>query len=81
LIELPDLHELTWLFEAEPVLLDPDVAIAYNTVTFTTARGDDRVVCVIRPASDEVDLTWSAGDREMVRLALAGVAAGIARRL
>ncbi|HET6765016.1 MAG TPA: hypothetical protein VFH27_15130 [Longimicrobiaceae bacterium] len=74
MIQLPELHELTWLFEAEPELLDPGVAIWYNTVTLTTTRGEDRISCVIRPAADEVDLVWSRDGRELTRLELGRVA-------
>jgi hypothetical protein len=75
MIQLPDLNEITWLCGAEPVVLDPEVPIAYNTLTFTATRGDDRIQCVIEPASDQVDLAWARGDQELVKMALGDVAA------
>lgn len=71
---LPDAHDLIWLFEAEPSLLDPDVPLPYNTITFITTRGDDRVECIISPAYRDLDLTWWRNDREIVRLSVTRVA-------
>jgi hypothetical protein len=72
---IPPEHELLALFEVEPVVLDPDVPWAYNTVTFTTNRGQDEVRCVLVPGYSEIGLTWSRDGRAIVQLALERVKA------
>jgi hypothetical protein len=68
-------HELLELFEVEPVLLDAGVPWAYNTLTFTTTRGDDVVQCVLTPGYGEIALNWSRDGRVLVRLTIGQVEA------
>ncbi len=54
----PDEWELLSLFEAEPRLHDPDIPWVYNTLSFETARGSDRILCVIEPGYERLDFQW-----------------------
>ncbi len=71
----PALHELIALFEAEPTYLDPGVPAAYNTLTFVTERGADRVRCEIAPADGVLRLEWERDGVALVRADFADVAA------
>jgi hypothetical protein len=58
------------LFEVEPTVLDRDVPWAYNTLTFDTTRGEDRVVCEIQPGYGALRVCWSRKGADLVRLDL-----------
>jgi hypothetical protein len=47
---------------------------AYNSLTFDTTRGEDRVVCEIQPGYGEVRVRWSRKGADLVRLDLRRVA-------
>ena len=65
----PAKHELIGFFECEPEVLDPGIDWFYNRLTFTTARGQDKVQCVIEPSSMILRVWWWRGDQELVSLA------------
>lgn len=71
----PALHELIALFEAEPTYLDLGVPAVYNTLTFVTERGADRVACEIAPANGVLRLVWERDGAVLVRAEFADVAA------
>lgn len=71
--DLPDLDELLWLFEVEPEVMDPDVPLPYNTLTYRTERDRDELVCIISPAYRDLEILWRCGDRELVHLSLTTV--------
>jgi len=64
----PAKPELIGFFECEPEVLDPGTAWLYNHLTFITARGQDKVQCVIEPASMILRMWWWRGDPELVSL-------------
>lgn len=70
---LPQAHELIWLFEAEPTLLDPGVPWVYNQLTFETTRGADQITCVIAPAYGNASIFWTRDRTEIVALDLQGI--------
>ena len=71
--EIPELHDLTWLFESEPVLADADVPLPYNTVTVTHERDGERLSVLMSPAYRDVQVHWKRGDRELLGLVLTHV--------
>jgi len=74
-MKLPDDWQLLSVFEVEPVVSDPGVPWAYNTLTFETTRGEDHVRCDIIPGYDEFRLVWTRGDERIMTLTLCRVAA------
>lgn len=66
----PENWELIELFEAEPELANPELGSnwAYNTLTFSTVRNEDRVRCVIEPGESFLQLEWSRNGKEIVSL-------------
>jgi hypothetical protein len=70
----PAEHDLIELFEVEPSVLDRNVPWAYNSLTFETIRGADRVVCEIAPGYGEVNVRWSRNDSDLVHLRVRRVA-------
>jgi hypothetical protein len=69
----PGEHELAELFEVAPIILEPDVPLAYNTLTFTTTRGDDVIRCEIQPGEREIDFEWTQAGRPVFRLRVGGI--------
>ena len=67
-MELPDEHELIWLFEREPELMDPGLPWAYNHLTFSVERDGERLVCMIAPAYGDVQVHLTRGDRSILDL-------------
>ena len=59
----PAKPELIGFFECEPKVLDPGTHL-----TFITAHGQDKVQCVIEPASMILRARWWRGDPELVSL-------------
>ena len=59
----PELHDLIWLFEAEPKIEFPDIGWPVSQATFVTARGSWRVICTIAPYVYTVDLRLGQGGR------------------
>ena len=72
-MELPDEHELVWLFEQEPEVLDPDSPLFYNTLVFEVVRGTERLVCSISPSYGDVELHLTRDDQPTIDLALGHV--------
>ena len=70
MMHLPEEWELLEVFQSDPALLDPGVPWAYNTLTFETTRGSDRIRCEISPGYEEVTLAWNRGSEELVNLKL-----------
>jgi hypothetical protein len=72
----PDEHELLWLFESEPELLDPeeDISWYYNTLTFRTTRGSDTITCTILPSHTDLEIWWERDGEEIVHLPVSRVA-------
>ncbi len=66
----PELHDLIWVFEAEPEIEFADIGWPVSQATFVTARGDWTVICTIAPYMNTVDLRLSQGDEDVVRLRL-----------
>lgn len=64
----PELHDLIWLFEAEPKIEFPDIGWPVSQATFVTARGSWRVICTIAPYVYTVDLRLGQGEEDVVRL-------------
>ncbi|NNF59581.1 MAG: hypothetical protein HKN04_15200 [Rhodothermaceae bacterium] len=67
-MELPDEHELIWLFEQEPELLDSGQPWAYNHLTFSVERNGERLVCMIAPGYGDVQVHLTRGDRSILDL-------------
>ena len=62
----PELHELIWLFESEPELLDEDLGWPISRATFRTSRGEGEVRCSIEVYDRTVELDcFLAGDPTM----------------
>lgn len=74
-MNIPPEHELLELFEAEPVVLEPGMPWVYNSLTFTTQRGQDDVRCVLVPGYSEIELTWTRDGRVLVQLSVEHVEA------
>ena len=69
----PEEHELIWLFESEPVLMDPGERWYYNTATFTTRRASDQVACAISPSYGDLEVWWERDGNEILHVALSGI--------
>ena len=65
---LPGKLELLELFEVEPVILDSDVPPSYNTLTFTSVRGQDVVRCQILPGEGDITFDWTHAGRPKLHL-------------
>jgi hypothetical protein len=68
----PD-YELVGFFETEPTILDRGVPWFYNRLTFTTVRGEDRIVCDIEPGYRQMVVSWDRHGQSVARFALAEV--------
>ncbi|HCF99196.1 MAG TPA: hypothetical protein DEV93_01475 [Chloroflexi bacterium] len=68
MVTIPPLHELIAFFEAEPTLLDPGVDWHYNTLTFDTTRGTDRVMAVLDAGYISLKFEWTRAERPVVSL-------------
>ncbi len=66
----PQLHDLIWLFEAEPEIEFEDIGWPVSQVTFVTARASWTVICTIAPYMYTVDLRLGQDDEDVVRLRL-----------
>lgn len=64
----PQHHELIWLFESEPRLLDADLPWFYNRLTFEVQKDEDLLSCVLEPAENALTLIWSSRGNEILRL-------------
>lgn len=73
-MELPDEHELIWLFEQEPELMDPGLPWFYNHLTFSVERDGDRLVCIIAPAEGDVVVCLTCDGRPTLELVCGFVA-------
>lgn len=66
----PQEHELIAFFECEPTLLNNNGCWFYDRLTFDSVRGQDRIVCMIEPASEILHFKWTQDDIERINLAL-----------
>jgi hypothetical protein len=66
-------HELIGFFEVEPILADQNVPWCYNTLTFVTIRGSDKVACEICPGYGTIRLLWERDGNPIGRFELAAV--------
>jgi hypothetical protein len=69
-ITFPADHELLAFFEAEPKILDPNVAWFYNTLDFEVKREGILVQCRLIPAYGDIDVRLHVGGTELARLNL-----------
>ncbi len=55
----PEEHELLWLFESEPELLDTEEGFPffYNTSTYHIFRFGFEILCSFQPSYGDMDLT------------------------
>jgi len=70
-IQLPQDWELIGFFECEPTLAyegDADYGWQYNTLTFETTRGKNRVRCTIDPSYGELGIEWERDSIPLVQL-------------
>lgn len=58
MLTLPERTALIDLFQCEPHLAAADVPWHFNTITFDTAFGDDRILCSIEPDDGELRFAW-----------------------
>ena len=72
-MELPDEHELIWLFEQEPEVQDPDSPLYYNTLGFEVVRDTERLVCTVSPSYGDVELHLTRDGEPAVDLSLGHV--------
>ena len=64
-MEIPELADLIWLFEDEPMAKYPDSDWPYGLHTFRLQRSDRAVVFSLEPLSGEADITLHAGGHEI----------------
>ncbi|WP_216323067.1 hypothetical protein [Deinococcus aestuarii] len=64
--DFPENHELIWLFESEPEILNPQEPWLFNTITFKTQRNGLEVVCSILPSYGDLSLRLSLQETEIV---------------
>ena len=68
MLELPEEFELISFFECEPTLGAPGVPWVYNSVTFQTERGKNRIRFHIEPDFGELEFSWSQAGTQRVNL-------------
>jgi hypothetical protein len=66
----PELHELTWLFEAEPTIAEEHPGWPIIPATFETERGAWRVRCVIAPYDYTVTIRCAIEGEDAIALDL-----------
>lgn len=66
----PELHELIWLFESEPTILDDHPGWPIIPASFETERGPWRVRCVIAPYDYTVTVRCQIDDVEAIEVNL-----------
>jgi len=71
----PDEHDLIAFFECEPVVAYDDSPWFYNHLTYTTNRGEDRIVCEIEPGDYILKFQWFKNNDRIVCLDLHWVSA------
>lgn len=64
-MEIPELADLIWLFEDEPIAQYPDSAWPYGLQSFRLERGDRAVVFSLDPFAGEAYITLHAGGHEI----------------
>jgi len=64
-MEIPELADLIWLFEDEPIAKYPDSDWPYGLQTFQLQRGDRTVVFSLDPYYGEAYITLHAGGQEI----------------
>jgi hypothetical protein len=73
MIQLPEEHELLWLFETEPELFEPDEPWCFNILTFSVARGPDELRCIITPYYGDLQIHWKQTSHKILDLSLSYV--------
>lgn len=74
--EIPELWELTGLFEIEPVYVygeEKEIPWFYSTINFKLKRGSETLDIIISPADGIIDFWVSTGDREIMQVNLENV--------
>ncbi|MGW1737621.1 hypothetical protein ACWCPQ_02300 [Nocardia sp. NPDC001965] len=67
-MEIPELAELIWLFEAEPTREFDDLEWPVGLFSFRLARGDQAVSFSLDPTAGEAYISLYAGEHEHTRL-------------
>jgi hypothetical protein len=73
----PQLDDLVWLFEAEPVIEYEDLGYPTSATTFTTERDATEVECTVEPYMNSLTIRLSERGEERLRLHLWGLIDGI----
>lgn len=68
--DFPENHELIWLFESEPEVLDPQEPWIFNTITFRTQRKGLEVMCSVLPSYGDLSLRLFLQETEIVAVDL-----------
>ena len=69
----PQLDDLIWLFEADPLIESEDLGYPDAATTFITIRGSTEVECTIEPYMNSMSVTLSESGQERLRLHLWGL--------
>jgi hypothetical protein len=64
-MEIPELADLIWLFEDEPIAKYPDSDWPYGPQAFRLQRGDRTVLFSLDPYEGEAYITLDAGGHEI----------------
>jgi hypothetical protein len=64
-MEIPELADLIWLFEDEPIAKYPDLTWPDGLQSFRLKRGDSTVLFSLDPFAGEAYITLQAGKREI----------------
>ena len=73
----PELDDLIWLFETNPVVEYEDLGYPVAATTFVTVRGTTEVECTIEPFMNSISITLSESGQERMRLHLWGLIDGL----
>jgi len=56
--DIPEEYELTSFFEVEPLKLDKEAPLRYNTVTYVKKNGLEKIEIHISPAYGDIEIFW-----------------------
>ena len=71
--EFPTLDELYWLFESDPVLIDPDLGWPISEATWTTSRGEWKLTVTVGVYDRKVEITGELAGNLALHVKLDGV--------
>jgi hypothetical protein len=71
--EYPTLDDLLWLFEVEPVLVDPDLGWPISEATWSTTRGSWTVTITIGVYDRTVEIHGALGGVSTIHVKLNGI--------